>query len=176
MRRLRFDPRQDIISLALVRRLLDCSAMNIRRATSHDLDQLAPLFDSYRQFYAQPPNLALARSFLSERLARAESVIFLALDGQERAIGFTQLYPSFSSVSAARAFILNDLFVAPNARSSGAGAALLRAAADFGRTANAVGLELSTAISNNGAHALYEREGWQRDREFFVYRLRLQSA
>jgi GNAT superfamily N-acetyltransferase len=149
--------------------------MNIRQATLDDLNNLAPLFDSYRQFYAQPPNLALARSFLSERIDRSESVIFVAFDVQARAIGFTQLYPSFSSVSAARVFILNDLFVAPDARRDGVGVALLRAAVDFGRAANAVALELSTAASNHGAQALYEREGWERDRDFFVYRLRLQS-
>jgi GNAT superfamily N-acetyltransferase len=149
--------------------------MNIRQATPDDLDNLAPLFDSYRQFYEQPPDLALARSFLSERIDRSESVILVAFDAQDRAIGFTQLFPSFSSVSAARVFILNDLFVAPEARRSGVGVALLRAAVDFGRAANAVGLELSTAMSNHGAQALYEREGWQRDQEFFVYRLRVQS-
>jgi GNAT superfamily N-acetyltransferase len=150
--------------------------MNVRQATADDLEHLAPLFDGYRQFYGQSPNLALARSFLSERLARSESVIFLAFDAQERAIGFTQLYPSFSSVSAAPTFILNDLFVTPEARRSGAGLALLRAAADFGRSVKAVELELSTAMSNHGAQALYEREGWRRDREYFVYRLRLQSS
>jgi GNAT superfamily N-acetyltransferase len=148
--------------------------MNVRQATPEDLEHLAPLFDGYRQFYGQSPNLSLARSFLSERLARSESVIFLAFDAQERAIGFTQLYPSFSSVSAARTFILNDLFVTPDARRSGAGLVLLRAAADFARAAKAVELELSTAMSNHGAQALYEREGWRRDQDFLVYRLRLQ--
>ena len=150
--------------------------MNVRRATLDDLEHLAPLFDGYRQFYGQPPDVALARSFLSERLTRSESVIFLAFDAQQRAIGFTQLYPSFSSVSAARTFVLNDLFVTPGARRGGAGLALLRAAADFGRAAQAVELELSTAMSNHGAQALYESEGWQQDRDFFVYRLRLQSS
>lgn len=147
--------------------------MNIRRATLDDLDRLVPLFDGYRQFYGQPSDLALARSFLSERLVRSQSVIFLAFDDQERAIGFTQLFPSFSSTSAARLFILNDLFVRPDARRSGAGSALLRAATDFGRAAGAVELELSTAATNNTAQALYDREGWQRDQDFHVYRLRL---
>ncbi len=149
--------------------------MNIRQATLQDLDQLVPLFDCYRQFYEQLSDPALARSFLRERLTRDQSVIFLAFDGQQRAIGFTQLYPSFSSISAARLFILNDLFVHPDARRSGAGAALLRAAADFGRAANAVELELSTATSNQAAQALYEREGWRRDKGFYVYRLSLVS-
>ncbi|MEO8043465.1 MAG: GNAT family N-acetyltransferase [Spartobacteria bacterium] len=147
--------------------------MNIRQATLDDLDQLVPLFDSYRQFYKQPSDLALARSFLRERLTRAESVIFLAFDDQQRAIGFTQLYPSFSSVLAARLFILNDLFVHPDARRSGAGVALLHAAADFGRAEHAVELELSTAVTNHAAQALYEREGWRRDQDFYVYRLGL---
>ena len=149
--------------------------MNIRQATLADLDKLVPLFDGYRQFYSQPSNPALARSFLSERLARSQSVIFLAFDAEGRAIGFTQLFPSFSSISAARLFILNDLFVSPDARRSGAGAALLLAAADFGRANNAVELELTTAITNKGAQALYEREGWQRDQDFYVYRLSLRS-
>ena len=149
--------------------------MNIRRATLDELDQLVPLFDGYRQFYGRPSDLALARSFLSERLTHSQSVIFLAFDDQERAIGFTQLFPSFSSTSAARLFILNDLFVHPDARRSGVGSALLRAAADFGRAASAVELELSTATSNKTAQALYEREGWQRDQDFHVYRLLLQA-
>ncbi len=147
--------------------------MNVRRATLEDLDQLVPLFDSYRQFYERPSDPTLARSFLRERLAHGQSVVFLAFDEQQRAIGFTQLYPSFSSVSAARLFILNDLFIHPDARRSGAGAALLRAAADFGRAANAVEIELSTAISNHAAQALYEGEGWRRDEDFYVYRLSL---
>lgn len=146
--------------------------MNIRQAISDDLDKLVPLFDGYRQFYGRPSDPALARSFLSERLAHDQSVIFLAFDDEQRAIGFTQLFPSFS-VSAARLFILNDLFVHPDARRSGAGSALLRAAADFGRSAQAVELELSTATSNSSAQALYEREGWRRDEEFHVYRLLL---
>ena len=85
--------------------------MNIRQATLDDLGAIVPLFDGYRQFYGQPSDPALARSFLSERLIHHQSVVFIALDAQQQAIGFTQLFPSFSSVSAARIFILNDLFV-----------------------------------------------------------------
>ncbi len=151
-----------------------CSGINIRQAKLDDLDALIPLFDSYRQFYGQPSDLALARSFLSERLRHQQSVIFLAFDEQQRAVGFTQLYPSFSSVSAARIFILNDLFVSPDARRSGIGSGLLRAAANFGRTANALRLELSTAETNRAAQTLYEREGWQRGSGYYVYDLQLQ--
>src|SRR5947209_4483653 len=114
----------------------------IRRATEADLHQLVPLFDAYRQFYGQPSDLERARRFLRERLERDESVIFLALEGNA-AIGFTQLYPSFSSGAMAPIFILNDLFVSEEARRGGAGSKLLRAAAEYGRSAGALRLALS---------------------------------
>jgi GNAT superfamily N-acetyltransferase len=107
-----------------------------------------------------------------ERLERAESVIFLAFEGAA-AIGFTQLYPSFSSGAMARIFILNDLFVTPEARRRGVGSALLQAAADFGRSAGAVRLVLSTEINNRTAQSVYERIGWKRDIVFCVYQLAL---
>ena len=95
----------------------------VRRATVADLDRIAPLFDAYRQFYGQAHDLDLAREFLRGRLEQDQSVIFLALRPDGSAVGFTQLYPSFSSASAKRIFILNDLFVDPTARRSGARAA-----------------------------------------------------
>jgi GNAT superfamily N-acetyltransferase len=144
----------------------------VRQATVGDLDLLVPLFDSYRQFYRQPSEPERARLFLLERLERNQSVIFLALEG-EAAIGFTQLYPSFSSGAMGRIFILNDLFVAPEARGRGAGSALLHAAADYGRRAGALRLVLSTEITNTTAQSVYERQGWKRDTVFCVYQLAL---
>src|SRR6266702_6632429 len=94
------------------------------RAGLDDLEALVPLFDGYRRFYGQPADLVAARAFLSERIKRNESVIFLAIR-EGSVAGFTQLYPSFSSVAAERLWILNDLFVAPDARRTGAGRALL---------------------------------------------------
>ena len=148
----------------------------IRQATVADIDHLVPLFDAYRQFYRKASDLAGARQFLLGRFDHGQSVIFLALnnalDGGE-AIGFTQLYPCFSSAAMARTFILNDLFVAPHARHHGTGAALLRAAADYGRAVGAVRLSLSTELANSTAQALYERTGWTRDQVFCGYHLAL---
>jgi ribosomal protein S18 acetylase RimI-like enzyme len=155
----------------------------IRQTSVDDLDLIAPLFDAYRQFYKQPPDLELARTFLLERLRLDQSVIFLALDSDagsnaarhhtSNALGFTQLYPSFSSGAARRIFILNDLFVAPHARRCGIGASLLRAAAEFGYQAGAARLTLSTALDNAPAQALYEAAGWRRDTMFCTYNLPL---
>lgn len=133
----------------------------ITRAALDDLDALAPLFDAYRMFYAQESDPALARGFLCERLRRAESVVFLATLDDDIPAGFIQLYPTFSSVRAARTWILNDLFVAPSARRCGVARALLDAAAAFAREDGAIRLELETTPDNATAQALYRAAGWR---------------
>lgn len=134
--------------------------MNVRRATVEDVDAVAPLFDLYRTFYEQPSDLALAHRFINERLQKGESVIFLAeVDG--KAAGFTQLFPSFSSVGATRIWTLNDLYVDAAARRQGVAQALLQAASEFARADGARRLELETDHSNDSAQALYRRLGWE---------------
>lgn len=145
----------------------------VRPATVHDLDAVTPLFDAYRQFYGQAPDLARARTFLAERFRHHESVILLAVELHGAATGFTQLYPLFSSVRTCRTYLLNDLFVAPAARRGGVGRQLLAAAADFARANGAASLSLTTAIGNLSAQRLYESAGWTRDESFFEYNLTL---
>lgn len=131
----------------------------VRRAAAEDVDSLAPLFDRYRQFYAQAADAGAARNFLSARLQRNESVLLLAtLDGA--VAGFTQLYPTFSSVRIARVWVLNDLYVEAGARGRGVARALLQAAADFARADGALRLELETIPDNSAARALYHANGW----------------
>ena len=144
--------------------------MRVRRASLADLDDLAPLFDGYRQFYGQRPDVAAARAFLAERLRRDESVIFVAY-ADDGALGFTQLYPSFSSVSVKRLWILNDLFVSPAARRGGVGRRLLERAREWAVETDAKGLTLTTALTNSAARSLYESCGWRLDDEFAHYQL-----
>jgi GNAT superfamily N-acetyltransferase len=152
---------------------LDADNAQIRQANVDDLDSIVPMFDAYRQFYKQPPDPELARAFLLERFQHNQSVIFLALDSAGSPLGFTQLYPSFSSGLARRIYILNDLFVVPEARRRKVGHLLLRAAAEFGRSVGAARLTLSTAIENMSAQALYKFSGWQRDTVFCTWTLPL---
>ena len=147
--------------------------MRIDQATLHDLDALAPLFDGYRQFYGKPSDLAGAREFLTARLRLNESLILLARDAHGEALGFTQLYPLFSSVRMVRTWLLNDLFVAAPARRRGVARALLEAAAVHAKKLGAASLSLSTAHDNLPAQALYEALGWQRDTQFREYTLTL---
>ncbi len=147
----------------------------VRRATLHDLKRLVPLFNDYRCFYRRPSDLSVARQFLTDRMTCGESVVLIAerLDGA--AIGFVQLFPSFSSILAAPIYVLSDLFVAPVARRRGVGTLLLKSAAETGRASGVVQLELATGTSNVSAQRLYESLGWKRDKEFYVYNLSLQA-
>lgn len=145
----------------------------VRQATIDDLDTLLPLFDGYRQFYGKPADIAGARAFLAARFSHRQSLIVLAHDEQGAGLGFTQLYPLFSSVRMVRTWLLNDLFVASIARRRGVATALLREAAEQARALGAASLSLSTALDNAPAQALYESLGWQRDRQFCEYALTL---
>jgi ribosomal protein S18 acetylase RimI-like enzyme len=150
--------------------------LRIRRATVDDVEALAPLFDGYRQFYRQPSDLSRARAFLLDRLSRSESVVYLAeIEGRASPVGFTQLYPSFTSVSTGRAWILNDLYVSPDARRYGVGRALLDRARDHAVETGAIYLELATEVSNATAQRLYESLGWVREVGFHHYTLRVHS-
>lgn len=144
------------------------STITIRQAALADIEALTILFDEYRQFYGRASDTKAARAFLISRFEHGESVLFLALQDNEP-IGFTQLYPSFSSLSLARVFVLNDLFVHEQARRKGVASKLMSAATDFAKSVGAIRVSLSTATSNETAQALYQSAGWKRDEQFFVY-------
>lgn len=146
------------------------SEVSIVTATLDQIEDLIPLFDGYRQFYKQERDLPAARRFLEERLILRESIIFLAYRGTN-AVGFIQLYPSFSSVSMQRLWILNDLYVAPEVRGHRIGEALIETAAQFSSRMGAKGLILETAADNVSAQTLYERVSFVRDTEFYRYYL-----
>jgi GNAT superfamily N-acetyltransferase len=148
----------------------DTFPIKVERARLDDVERITPLFDAYRQFYKQPGDVDAARKFLTDRLAHGQSVVFFASAG-ERTLGFTQLYPSYSSVSLKRLWILNDIFVAPAARKHSVAAALLQRARDFAIETEAKGLILETARDNFAAQQAYERSGWIREEEFFAYYL-----
>ncbi|CAA9431073.1 MAG: hypothetical protein AVDCRST_MAG37-607 [uncultured Rubrobacteraceae bacterium] len=65
----------------------------------------------------------------------------------------------------------NDLFVTPEARGRGFGAALLAETRRFAAETGAKGLTLVTAVDNLPAQRLYERMGWKRDETFYHYHL-----
>ncbi len=150
------------------------SAMKTRIATLDDLEAVTKLFDDYRQFYGQPECLDSSRAFMSDRLQSTDSVVVVA--ETDRQAGFSQLYPIFSSVSAQRVYLLNDLFVAPDFRRQGVGRLLLDASRDFAAEAGALRLELATAHDNLPAQRLYESLGYVPDTTFKRYSLAIVST
>ena len=138
-------------------------------ATLDTLENLIPLFDAYRVFYGADSDRAAARAFLLERFVLRESVVFLAYQG-EQAVGFTQLYPLFSSTAMQRTWLLNDLYVAPELRGQRVGEALIERALEHARISGAARVELSTAHTNLSGQKLYERMGFERrDTQFRTY-------
>jgi GNAT superfamily N-acetyltransferase len=140
--------------------------MIIRTARKKDIDELSILFDKYRIFYKQRSDVENAKSFLKKRMKRKESVIFVA-EERDELIGFTQLFPIFSSVSLRRTWLLNDLYVNERSRGIGAATKLLDAAKEFAAETKSKWLILQTAADNFTAQKVYEKNGWVRETDFF---------
>jgi len=139
-----------------------------RLARIEDVDGVAKLFDLYRQFYKQTPDILLAQSYIRARIEQNESVILVAVVG-DRVIGFCQMYPAFCSIEAAPIYILHDLFVHPDFRRCGTGKILLLAAEQHAKQAGFVRMDLTTARSNVQAQHLYESLDWVRDEIYLAY-------
>lgn len=141
--------------------------MRIVQATPEHLDLLTPLFVKYREFYDAMPYPETSRSFLEKRLTRKESVIYLALaDDEDKLMGFCQLYPSFSSLSLKRVWILNDIYVCQDARRQLVADRLIQTAKQMAKETNAVRLRVASSVDNEVAHKLYESIGFKEDTEF----------
>ena len=136
--------------------------MDVIQATELHTNEVAVLFDAYRMYYDQAPDFKGALDFITQRIAQKDSVIFVALLDAE-IIGFTQLYPIFTSLGMKRGWLLNDLYVLEEHRGMGAGKALLDKAAAYGKSTNAAWLMLQTYIANTRAQKLYKKEGFKND-------------
>lgn len=141
--------------------------MIIRKASIDDLTGLTTLFSEYRMFYGQADEPEQCRKFLVDRFARNESVVFLAMVDDSYA-GFTQLYPSFTSVGLKEIWILNDLYVNERFRRQGVAQGLIEAVLRFSKETNRKKVVLSTAQNNYNAQRLYEKLGFTRD-NFYNY-------
>ncbi len=132
-----------------------------KQATINNLEELAPLFDAYRQFYDKKSDIKAAEKFLEARIVNDESVIYLAFNEDEKAVGFVQLYPSFSSTRMKRFWILNDLFVSPDFRGQGFSRELIESAKDLCRQTDACAMLLETSVTNDIGNSLYPSAGFE---------------
>ena len=144
------------------------TSITVRQAVLSDLEAVAQLFNQYREFQGKEPDLQAAQAFLQARFNDGESVIFIAHEGSVP-VGFAQVYPSYSSVSLARVFILNDLFVHEVGRRKGVASKLLTLIESYAWSLGVVRITLNVARGNGPGQALYEAQGWTQDAQFFMY-------
>jgi GNAT superfamily N-acetyltransferase len=136
------------------------TAINIIRPSLEELEPIIALFDAYRQFYRKESDLESASAFIRQRLEQQDSVIFLALSAEGKAMGFTQLYPFFSSLRMKKLWLLNDLFVYPEYRGMGISLQLIAQAKELALQTKAAGLSLETEKSNIVGNQLYPKTGF----------------
>ena len=140
----------------------------IERATAGDLESLLPLVTAYREFYEQRADEVRERRLIAGHLNDGTSTIFIARD-DGRAVGFVQLFQTYSTVWLGPSLLLEDLFVDPSARGCGIATKLLERALAYSREIGSVGMFLETAMDNVAAQRVYERAGWTREGRFYKY-------
>jgi ribosomal protein S18 acetylase RimI-like enzyme len=143
--------------------------IKVVQAHLEHIDKVIDLYGGYRIFYGQKRDSEQEKAFIEQRIGNNESVIFLALDEDGSGMGFTQLYPLFSSVTMRRVWLLNDLYVDIKYRRRGVAEALLDTAYEYAKKTGARHIMLETAMDNYDAQKLYEKNGWERDDETFLY-------
>jgi len=143
-------------------------------AGADDLGELLALMRAYADFYEVAPSdeslLAMSRALIAD--PEREGVQIVARHGSGTAVGFATVFWSWSTLSASRIGVMNDLFVAPQARGDGVADALIAACAERCRDHGATSLGWQTAKDNLRAQAVYERVGARRE-EWLDYSLDL---
>jgi GNAT superfamily N-acetyltransferase len=142
-----------------------------------DLGELLPLMRGYCDFYEVAPSdealLTMSRALIAD--PAREGMQLLARDESGRAIGFATIFWTWSTTRGARIGIMNDLFVAPGGRGSGAADALIAACVERCRARGAAQLAWQTAPDNHRAQAVYERVGGRRS-QWLDYDLPVQQG
>ena len=135
-------------------------------ATLDDLDDVTALFCAYLEFYGVQRDPGDAREFLRERLQTGDSLVLLGRTADGTPAGFAQVYQTFSSLSLARVWTFNDLYVDAAARGSGLGRALVREVLRLAAQAGGLRVQLETAVDNHVAQSLYAAEGFEVEHGF----------
>ena len=141
----------------------------IIRAESKHIEKIGILFDLYRQFYSYDSNIKISTQYIRERLTNNESIIFVALNKQNDALGFVQLYETFGSLDLGKIIVLYDLYVKKEFRKKNIGKKLMLKSHDFAKSIQAKRIQLSTATDNFIGQSLYETLGYVKDINFYTY-------
>ena len=141
----------------------------IIKAESKHIEQVGELFDLYRQFYKYESNLIKSTNYIKDRITNNESIIFIAINDANEAIGFVQLYETFGSLDLGKIIILYDLYVKKNHRKNNIGKQLMIKSHEYAKKINAKRTQLSTATDNFIGQSLSESLGYVKDIDFYTY-------
>lgn len=133
---------------------------SIKIINSDEIEKIAPLFDAYRVFYGKSSDINAVRKYLSDRMHNDEVISFLAQAEDNTPAGFINVYPTFSSVSISRTWILNDLFIAPDYRRAGLAESLMHEVKAQAKANDIPSMRLVTTPENENAQKLYIKQGW----------------
>jgi GNAT superfamily N-acetyltransferase len=130
----------------------------IRPVAPAELDAVLPLFADYQRFYGvKAPDTRATLDFLRGFIAPSDRGELIAAWEDGHAVGFANLYWTFSSIAAGPIVLLNDLFVVDGNRGAGIGRRLIEFSLDRTAERGASRLEWRTELSNRVAQRLYER-------------------
>ncbi len=141
----------------------------IIEAEPKHIEQVGELFDLYRQFYKYESNLIESTNYIKDRIKNNESIIFIAINDANKAIGFVQLYETFGSLDLGKIIILYDLYVKKDHRKNNIGRKLMIRSHEYAKKINAKRIQLSTATDNFIGQSLYESLGYVKDIDFYTY-------
>lgn len=145
-------------------------AFSVVQAVPSQAKYIAHLFNEYRIFHQQQSDLCLAEQYLTARLMKQESILFFATSPTKEPLGFVQLYPTYSSVTAGRILLLSDLYVSPTARRQGVATALLQRIKDHAADIHAQRIVLiSDKCRGDGVHELCAKLNYQTNSELLCY-------
>lgn len=143
--------------------------MKIIQVFESQIESVAQLFDAYRFWYGKPSDIQAAIDFLTARIKSSESVIYACENDEGELVGFTQLYPIFSSTRMKRLWLLNDLFVAEEFRGQGISKLLIERAKELARETDACGVMLETQKTNEVGNKLYPHVGFELEDDVNFY-------
>jgi len=141
----------------------------IIEAEPKHIEQVGELFDLYRQFYKYESNLIESTNYIKDRIKNNESIILIAINNANKAIGFVQLYETFGSLDLGKIIILYDLYVKEDHRKNNIGRQLMIRSHEYAKKINAKRIQLSTATDNFIGQSLYESLGYVKDIDFYTY-------
>ena len=145
--------------------------MLVKRLNEKYIDQFVTVVDEYREFCGFTPSPVETKTFFQTLLKKNEAATFIAISEDDKVMGFINLYPSNSTLSLKKIWILNDLGVSSKYRRLGVAQKLIQESIEFAKNSGAIRIELKTNKTNLNAQNLYKEIGFKIDQDNLHYKV-----